>query len=337
MALLGGWLPRRPTGIIRAVPNAAPTTPRPGADLEAVVDTLSFEPVLHFQAGLAASQRLVVDSRSRAPMYLSHGGPVHVRHTPSGWQGVLRPGDVLFFPHAGRHEVATDLDAPAVPAMDFARSHSHDGRRTFSIDPPDATTRVFGTYFWTRELEAQPLLAGLPRVVMLQPDGCSEFRWVEPMSQLMRWMTDLHAGGSAVGVNESANALLRQVVLAVLRFAEKNGRDLPALRTLRQDAGIAPALRAIHTEPAREWSVPGLAALCHMSRTAFCERFGAAVGEAPLRYLTRWRMTKARQLLTDPALSLEQVAERVGYANAFAFSKAYKRETKASPRATASA
>lgn len=322
--------------MIRPVPNATTLSPaRPGADLEAIVDTLSFDPVLHFQAGLAASQRLVVDSRSRAPLYLSHGQPVHVRHTPSGWQGELRPGDLLFFPHGGHHEVATDLSAPPMAAMEFARTHSHDGRRTFTVDAPGASARVFGTYFWTHELEAQPLLARLPRVVLLQPDGCSEFQWLEPMSQLMRWMTDLHAGGSAVGVNESANALLRQVVLAVLRYAAKAGNDLPALRSLRQDAGVAPALRAIHTEPSRDWSVPQLAALCHMSRTAFCERFGESTGEAPLRYLTQWRMAKARQLLADPSLSLDQVAERVGYSNAFAFSKAYKRETKASPRAAA--
>jgi AraC-like DNA-binding protein len=317
-------------------PPTEPRRPaRDGADLEAVVDTLSFDPVLHFQAGLGASQRLVVDSRSRAPLYLSHGEAVQVRHAPSGWQGSLGPGELLFFPHGGRHELATDLQAPALPAMEFARTHLHDGRRTFTVEHPAPVASLFGSFFWTHELLAQPLIAQLPPVVHLGCNRSISQRWLAPMSQLMRWMTDLHAGGSAVGVNESANALLRQVVLALLKQPASAAQDGMTLQAFRPDAGIAPALRAIHTQPARDWSVARLAALCHMSRTAFCERFGLAVGETPLRYLTRWRMSHARRLLEDRTLSLDQVAERVGYSSGFAFSKAYKRETQVSPRAAA--
>lgn len=297
---------------------------RPGADLEAVVDTLSFEPVLHFHSSVGASQRLLVDSRSRAPLYIAHGGAVMVRHVPSGWQGSLQPGELLFLPHAGGHEMATDWQAPLRPMMEFARTHLHDGRRTFTVDHPAPVAGVCGSFFWTHELQAQPLLAQLPPVVHLRDAQ----GWLAPMSQLLRWMTDLRGGGAAVGIDESVNALLRHVVLSQLRHTA-DATPPP----LQRDAGIAPALRAIHTQPAREWSVKGLADLCHMSRSVFCERFGQAVGDAPLRYLTRWRIAQARRLLEDRTLSLDQVAERVGYSSGFALSKAYKRETSTSPRA----
>lgn len=297
---------------------------RPGADLEAVVDTLSFDPVLHFQSGIGAAQRLVVDSRSRAPLYLAQGEALSIHHAPSGWHGTLRAGELLFFPHGGRHEVATDPHAPAQPMLEFARTHLHDGRRTFTVEHPAAVARVFGSFFWTHELQAQPLVARLPPVVHLQ----GHHAWLGPLSQPMRWMTDLPGGGAAVGLNESVNALLRHVILAQL--AADPAADAP--QAVQADPGIAPALRAIHTEPAHDWSVKSLAELCHMSRTAFCERFAQAVGDTPLRYLTRWRMAQARRLLEDRRLSLDQVAERVGYSSGFAFSKAYKRETRSSPR-----
>lgn len=323
--LLEVWQPHGAGDIIRAVPTRAHPT-RPGADLEAVVDTLSFDPVLHFQSGIGAAQRLVVDSRSRAPLYLAQGDALAVHHTPSGWRGTLRAGELLFLPHGGRHEVATDPHSAAQPMLEFARTHLHDGRRTFTVEHPAPVARVVGSFFWTHELQAQPLVARLPPVVHLQ----GHHAWVEPLSQPMRWMTDLPRGGAALGLNESVNALLRHVLLAQL--TADAGADAPP-QVPRPDAGIAPALRAIHTEPAHDWSVKALAELCHMSRTAFCERFALAVGDTPLRYLTRWRMAQARRLLEDRRLSLDQVAERVGYSSGFAFSKAYKRETRSSPRA----
>jgi AraC-like DNA-binding protein len=48
------------------------------------------------------------------------------------------------------------------------------------------------------------------------------------------------------------------------------------------------------------------------------------VGEPPLQYLARWRMTRAEQLLREGA-SVARVAEQVGYASPVAFSKAFAR------------
>ncbi|MBX3619457.1 MAG: helix-turn-helix transcriptional regulator [Rhizobacter sp.] len=318
----------------RPAPAApAPRPSRPATDLEAVVDTLSFEPVLHFQAGIGASQRLVVGSRSRAPLYLSHGGAVAVHHAPSGWRGQLGPGELLFLPQGGRHEVATDPAAPPQPMLEYAREHLHDGRRTFTVEHEAPVAGVCGSFFWTHELLAQPLMARLPPVVHLRGEGRSQ-AWLAPMAQLMRWLTNLRDGGAGVGMSESANAVLRHVLLALLKPPGAVATPGPGMpQDLRPDAGITPALRAIHTRPAQAWSVQALAALCHMSRTAFCTRFAQATGETPLRYLTRWRMAHARELLQDRRLTLDQVAERVGYSSGFAFSKAYKRETRSSPRA----
>jgi AraC-like DNA-binding protein len=54
-------------------------------------------------------------------------------------------------------------------------------------------------------------------------------------------------------------------------------------------------------------------------------RFAYLVGEPPLRYLTRWRMTEAAELLRLEELSVSTVAERVGCTNPAAFMQAFAR------------
>ena len=70
-----------------------------------------------------------------------------------------------------------------------------------------------------------------------------------------------------------------------------------------------------------------------LSRTAFARRFRTMVGEPPLTYLTRWRMTVAAQLLRETNLPVESVATRVGYGSPFAFGKAFKRSMGNAPGA----
>ncbi|MGF6872806.1 helix-turn-helix transcriptional regulator [Paraburkholderia sp. MM5477-R1] len=61
-----------------------------------------------------------------------------------------------------------------------------------------------------------------------------------------------------------------------------------------------------------------------MSRSIFAGRFAATVGEPPLRYLTRWRLTIAADLWRTGGLKVTEAAQRVGYALDAAFSRAFK-------------
>jgi len=73
------------------------------------------------------------------------------------------------------------------------------------------------------------------------------------------------------------------------------------------------------------WTVQSLAAAVAMSRSAFAARFTNLVGESPMQYLARWRMTQAARLLSGGDYNVPRVAQQVGYANAVAFSKAFSR------------
>ncbi|WP_313591185.1 helix-turn-helix transcriptional regulator, partial [Pantoea septica] len=67
------------------------------------------------------------------------------------------------------------------------------------------------------------------------------------------------------------------------------------------------------------------------SRSAFFVRFRETVGLAPMDYLLTWRMALAKKLLRDKNMAVFEVAERVGYRSASAFSVAFTRYTGIAP------
>ncbi|WMT92743.1 AraC family transcriptional regulator [Pelagibacterium sp. H642] len=99
-----------------------------------------------------------------------------------------------------------------------------------------------------------------------------------------------------------------------------------------QNPAVGPAVQAVHDNPAYAWTVEALAQRSGLSRAAFARRFNQAVGEPPLAYVTRWRMTVAASLL-ESGERIGEVASKVGYDNEFAFAKAFKRVRGVSPGA----
>ena len=74
-----------------------------------------------------------------------------------------------------------------------------------------------------------------------------------------------------------------------------------------------------------------LARRFHFSREYIGRVFRARYGCAVYEYIQRLRMEKARELLSNPRLSLQTIAEYLGYSNANYFSKAFRRHYQISP------
>ncbi|WP_413733415.1 AraC family transcriptional regulator [Sodalis sp. RH21] len=92
-----------------------------------------------------------------------------------------------------------------------------------------------------------------------------------------------------------------------------------------RDPRLARAILALHRQPGRAWTVAALAAESHVSRSVFAQRFHATIGVPPLRYATELRMRLASQWLIHERLSIDAVAQRLGYTSQAAFSRAFKR------------
>jgi AraC-like DNA-binding protein len=118
--------------------------------------------------------------------------------------------------------------------------------------------------------------------------------------------------------------LLEVLLIEALRSTALSSTSPGLLRGLA-DERLAAAIRRMHEDITRSWTVVELAKEAALSRSAFFERFSRAVGVAPMAYLLRWRMASAKQLLRQRQGNVAEVAERVGYGSASAFSVAFTR------------
>jgi len=100
-----------------------------------------------------------------------------------------------------------------------------------------------------------------------------------------------------------------------------------------KDPQIGQALALIQRQPDEPWTVESLACCVSLSRSAFSAKFKQLVGESPMQYITRVRLTKAAALLRTYPATLIEVALSIGYDSEVAFSKAFKRQFGIAPGA----
>ncbi|MFJ4962866.1 HTH-type transcriptional activator Btr [Streptomyces sp. ADI96-02] len=171
----------------------------------------------------------------------------------------------------------------------------------------------------------QRLLRALPPVLVV-PD--------EPDGAALRDYLEGQIGGSRPGHQIVLDRLLDWLLVCTLRdWFDRPEAEPPGWYGALGDEVAGPALRAIHEDPAHPWTTAELAARAGVSRTTLAKRFTELVGDGPVAYLTEWRMTLAADLLSRTELTVAAVARRVGYADAFGFSAAFKRLRGTSPSA----
>jgi AraC-like DNA-binding protein len=88
----------------------------------------------------------------------------------------------------------------------------------------------------------------------------------------------------------------------------------------------------MHADPARRWTLNALASHAGMSRSSFALKFKQTVGQAPMEYLTRWRMLLAGDRLAHSDEPIAAIALSLGYESESAFSTAFKRVMGRAPR-----
>ena len=118
--------------------------------------------------------------------------------------------------------------------------------------------------------------------------------------------------------------LLEVLLIEALRTTNDSGASPGLLRGLA-DPRLAVAIRRMHEQPGRGWTVAELANEAALSRSTFFDRFRRAVGTAPIDYLLTWRMALAQNMLREGNARIGEVARRVGYSSASTFSVAFAR------------
>lgn len=95
--------------------------------------------------------------------------------------------------------------------------------------------------------------------------------------------------------------------------------------------GIRHGLKYIKDHYTEDISVVQLAGKCNLSPKYFGALFKASAGKSVGEYILDLRMYDAKEMLIGTDLSVEEIAERVGFHNSFYFSKCFRLKEKVTP------
>lgn len=169
--------------------------------------------------------------------------------------------------------------------------------------------------------DAALLVSLLPDMVVVRGE-----RRLTTLVELLTEEAQAHRPGRDVVL-----ARLLEVLLIEAFRATATPTAAPGLLRGLADERLAEALRRMHGEPTRPWTVGELAKEAALSRSTFFDRFRRGVGVAPMEYLLGWRMAIAKNLLGDEGVSVGDVAQRTGYSSSSTFSVAFARQVGVSP------
>ncbi len=241
----------------------------------------------------------------------------------------LRPGDFTLVPHGQGHRLTSTPGASAIDLFDVHREQVSDLYEFIEHGGGGEPVSMICGAVQFDHPAAQRLIDLLPKAIHLESWREPQAEWMQSTLRLMAdEARELRPAGEAV-ITRLADILVIQAIRAWVMSQPTGTGWLGALR----DREVGRALAHIHRHPDRDWTVASLAREVSMSRSAFSARFTELVGEAPMAYLTRWRMELAVTWLRSAEVRLADLPRRLGYSSDAAFSRAFKRTIGVSPGA----
>jgi len=294
--------------------------------LSDILRSIRLSSSVYFRSDFASPWGMEMDRSPYAQFHIVVRGQcwlfTDTQETPLALSG----GDIVIFPLGDAHWIADHPDHARLPGpqvLEAIRQH----RAPFG-EGPTSTTLVCGHFELDRDLD-HPFIQALPHLIYIRGRGQHQLTWLETATNVIIQETDSGRPGAEVVVNRLAEVLFIQALRTYMEQSNLTQGYFAALK----DPFINQALRLIHAQPEAPWKLATLARRVGLSRSAFANRFKALVGLPVLRYLTDWRMYKARQLLQRTGLSQLDIAEQVGYSSEAAFNRAFKRKYSQTPGA----
>jgi len=231
-------------------------------------------------------------------------------------------GEVILLPRNDGHELASTTGLKPIEAGELIQAPEGEGLARISHGGGGEETHLV-CGFLASEDSFNPLIATLPRALKLDIRRGTSRDWVEASVRFAA--RELAAGRFASSdVMSRLSELL--FVEAVRDYASSlDGTQSGWLAGLT-DKQIGQALALLHGRIEAPWTIDRLAGEVSMSRSAFVDRFTSLVGLPPIRYLTQWRLSLAKEKLRSGKGNIAQIAHAVGYDSEVAFNRAFKRE-----------
>jgi len=287
-----------------------------------LLQSIHLKSTLYCRAKMSAPWGFCVSSREVASFHIVTGGTSWLTVEGIDKPVLLGEGDLVILPHGHAH---TMTDHPATPVTRLeelvpTRPVERDGI-FYSVGSGAVTTLVCGG-LQLEDHMTNPLFSLLPTFIHIGNRRDQSNSWLSAIVKLVKAEASINRPAAETVITRLSEILFIQAVRACISAATDGDANwFGALK----DPQIGQALVLIQRQPDEPWTVESLASRVSLSRSAFSAKFKQLVGEPPMQYLTRVRLTKAAaELRTHPA-TISKVAQSIGYDSEVAFSKAFKR------------
>jgi AraC-like DNA-binding protein len=178
------------------------------------------------------------------------------------------------------------------------------------------------------EFLLKPVFRTLPKLLIDRAEDDQVGAVITSTVRQILALTEAAAPGSELMLGRLMELLFVEVLR---RYATRLPSNAKGWFAALNDPIVGRALQVVHGDPSRRWTVEELAHEAGSSRTVLAERFHAVLGQAPIEYITCWRMQLAAEHMCTGGVSLSAVAADVGYESEAAFNRAFKRVTGVTP------
>jgi AraC family transcriptional regulator, alkane utilization regulator len=246
----------------------------------------------------------------------------------TGERRTVSAGDVLLLPFADAHKFWCGDFVDMAFAPDLMRPGPVKGLWTVDHGGGGEATRMVCGFIESAEFLLAPVFRSLPPLVVERtPDDKGAAVITATVREILS-LADVATAGTELMLARLMELLFVEVVRC---YAARLPASAKGWFAALNDPIAGRALQLVHSDPARRWTVDELAREAGASRTVLAERFNAVMGQAPIEYVTGWRMQLASERLRNGNDTIGTIAADVGYESEAAFNRAFKRVTGVTP------
>jgi AraC-like DNA-binding protein len=253
--------------------------------------------------------------------YLVLDGECHLK-AGDAVEVTLRSGDFVYLPGGEAHLIGSPLDAPATSVHSIGRASVAGELVPVRIGGRGSATRWIMIGVECERHLAQPLLAALPQVTLVDMSGAPPLEWLSDALSLALSSSDAPFLGASATRSRLAEIVFVEALARFVRLVPRGGKGWMAGLN---DRYVGRVLALVHGRPEEAWTIEKLGRQVRLSRSALAERFGEVMGEPIFAFLTRWRLLLAAESIIGTRSSISAIARQAGYESAGAFAAAFKR------------
>lgn len=223
----------------------------------------------------------------------------------TGQRKNISAGDVLLLPFADAHKFWNGEFAEMAFGPDLIKPGPVKGMWTVNYGGGGQATRMVCGFLESAEFLFAPVFRSLPPLLV---DRTGDDKVSALITSTVREILGL-ADTAAPGSELMLGRLMEMLFVEVLRrYAARLPADSKGWFAALNDPIVGRALQFVHADPARRWTVDDLAREAGASRTVLAERFNAVMGQAPIEYVTGWRMQLAAERIRNSNDGLAAIA-----------------------------